>query len=83
MLHNCKGLVVKVQFLANAHPEAINDLVQLMKYQIYFPGDHIIQAGAYEVSLYFFADVRMYRSVSTASLVARMFEVASGVLKIL
>ena len=53
MLHNCKGLVVKVQFLANAHPEAINDLVQLMKYQIYFPGDHIIQAGAYEVSLHF------------------------------
>ena len=45
MLHNCKELVMKVAFLRDISAEAIKDLVQLMRYEIYFPGDHIILAG--------------------------------------
>ena len=45
MMHNCKDLVLKVKFLSNAKKRAIADLVQEMNFLIFFPGDHIIEAG--------------------------------------
>ena len=44
-MHNCKDLVLKVKFLSNAKKRAIADLVQEMNFLIFFPGDHIIEAG--------------------------------------
>ncbi|CAH1788601.1 unnamed protein product [Owenia fusiformis] len=53
MLHNCKPLVDTVDFLAQGSSDFVCDVIMKMHFEVYLPGDRIIQAGKKGDSMYF------------------------------
>ncbi|XP_013401461.1 potassium/sodium hyperpolarization-activated cyclic nucleotide-gated channel 2 [Lingula anatina] len=45
LVHNCKDLVAKVPFLAQSPPDFMYDIISKLKFEVFLPGDTIIQAG--------------------------------------
>ena len=53
VMHNCKNLVEKVPFLASAPTEFLYDLILQLQFEVFFPGDIIVQGGKKGDSMYF------------------------------
>lgn len=53
LMHNCKGLVEKVVFLASGSEDLIVDIIMKLQPQVYFPGDVICAAGKRGAEMFF------------------------------
>lgn len=53
VLHNCKSLVEKVPFLANAPGDFLFEIICKLQFQVFFPGETIVHAGKKGDSMYF------------------------------
>lgn len=53
LMHNCKGLVEKVVFLASGSEDLIVDIIMKLQPQVYFPGDIICAAGKRGAEMFF------------------------------
>ncbi|XP_071966244.1 potassium/sodium hyperpolarization-activated cyclic nucleotide-gated channel 2-like isoform X2 [Antedon mediterranea] len=51
--HQCKSLINKVDFLANADQDFVSDLIQKLEFEVYLERDEIIQANTRGTAMYF------------------------------
>ncbi|XP_033111122.1 potassium/sodium hyperpolarization-activated cyclic nucleotide-gated channel 2-like [Anneissia japonica] len=51
--HQCKSLISKVDFLDNADPDFVAELIQKLEFEVYLEGDEIIQADTRGTAMYF------------------------------
>ena len=50
---NCRSLVASVPFFTDADPNFVNDVVTKLEYEVFQPGDVIIQEGTVGTKMYF------------------------------
>jgi len=51
--YNCRWLVASVPFFADADPNFVNDMVTKLEYEVFQPGDVIINEGTAGSKMYF------------------------------
>ena len=46
-LHNCHELIQNIDMFRNAHSDFIYEIISLLEFQVYLPGEYITYAGNY------------------------------------
>ena len=53
MNYNCRSLVASVPFFSDADPNFVNEVVTKLEYEVFQPGDVIIQEATVGTKMYF------------------------------
>ena len=51
--YNCRELVASVPFFSNADPSFVTRVVSLLKYELFQPGDYVLQEGTFGDRMFF------------------------------